>query len=524
MKNIFIDSLKAITVFLRMPFLGIGLIFFLITTNTAKAEPTLNPTVMQDIAVSESNDSTSKIIVKFSQHFPTYSIINNETDSPTVIFSYTNLGPNIKNNTALRGFVKSVTVKQSDKILLANLITQGISVISVSSLNDFTLSIEVNSKKKLEANLLTPSTFLPSTNIKPPALGEEFEIVFLKYADVSEVVGLLTGTKIKSNDNFTVYEPAFGSAGLGGNAFNPQPVRSPDDTNTAMAEFINDSIAVDRRLNAIILRGPRDLINDLKRKIQAIDLPVKSVILETIFVELTDNAAKNVGIDFTNANGSIAVLNYQTGIANLNGGTLLNATAAPDRSYLKSTSLQAAIYAQVTKGNGRIVSRPRISAQSGGTAKIITGDALPIITSISSNGYTVGQQVQYVNVGVTLQIAPRVTEDGFVTSHIFCVVSSVTGYTTSSTSNYPKISQREAETSATVGDGETFVIGGLTQENELNSNTKVPIIGDIPLLGKLFQHESNSNNKTQLYIVVTPKIAKKSDVNDPASQSAELIP
>ena len=130
------------------------------------------------------------------------------------------------------------------------------------------------------------------------------------------------------------------------------------------------------------------------------------------------------------------------------------------------------------KGEGRIVSRPRIAAQSGSTAKIITGDALPILTSITLSGVNgVSQQVQYVNVGVTLQIAPRVSSDGFVTSQIYGVVSSVTGYS----QGYPTISQREAETSASVRDGETFVIGGLTQDNKLTTKSKVPLLGDIPL-------------------------------------------
>src|SRR6202008_2715099 len=102
-------------------------------------------------------------------------------------------------------------------------------------------------------------------------------------------------------------------------------------------------------------------------------------------------------------------------------------------------------YAQVQKGHGRIVSKPRIAAQSGSSAKIITGDALPVLTSITLSGVNgVSQQVQYVNVGVTLQIAPRVSSDGFVTSHVFCVVSSVTGVS----QGYPTISQREASTMA----------------------------------------------------------------------------
>ncbi len=114
------------------------------------------------------------------------------------------------------------------------------------------------------------------------------------------------------------------------------------------------------------------------------------------------------------------------------------------------------------------------------------------------------QQVQYVNVGVTLQIAPRVTGDGFVTSHIFAVVSSVSGYS----QGYPTISQRHAETSASVKDGESFVIGGLSQDSVLKSNSHVPLLGDLPVIGHAFHQETDSNAKTDLYIVITPHIVR----------------
>jgi hypothetical protein len=222
--------------------------------------------------------------------------------------------------------------------------------------------------------------------------------------------------------------------------------------------------------------------------------------LETMFVELDESGAKNVGLDFTNANSQIAVATVQTGAFITNG--------QQGQKPLTSIALQAAVYAQVQKGHGRIVSKPRISAQSGSTAKIITGDALPILTAITLSGVNaVSQQVQYVNVGVTLQIAPRVSVDGFVTSHVFCVVSSVTG----TSQGYPTISQREAETSATVRDGETFVIGGLTEESDIASNSGIPGLGGVPGLGQLFRHNSDTKSKTELYIVVTPHIVDRRD-------------
>ena len=103
-------------------------------------------------------------------------------------------------------------------------------------------------------------------------------------------------------------------------------------------------------------------------------------------------------------------------------------------------------------------------------------------------------------------IAPRVSADGFVTSHVYAVVSSVTGFS----QGYPTISQREAETSATVRDGDSFVIGGLSQEDVINTHSKVPLLGDIPILGQAFRKDSKTESKTELYIVVTPHIVHRS--------------
>jgi general secretion pathway protein D len=229
------------------------------------------------------------------------------------------------------------------------------------------------------------------------------------------------------------------------------------------------------------------------------------VVLETVFVELTQSGARNLGLDFNNPNGQLATAAYSLVRGDFPG--FANTTRGGGFAF----GLQAAIYAQIDKGEGRIISKPRIAAQSGSMAKIVTGDALPILTSIALSGVNaVQQQVQYVNVGVTLQIAPRVSDDGFVTSHVFAVVSSVTGFS----QGYPTISQREASTSATVRDGDSFVIGGLTQEADLSHHIKLPGIGDVPVLGRLFDTQHSSRAKTDLYIVVTPHVVRSHDPVD----------
>ena len=107
---------------------------------------------------------------------------------------------------------------------------------------------------------------------------------------------------------------------------------------------------------------------------------------------------------------------------------------------------------------------------------------------------------------MTLQIAPRASADGHVTSQIFCVLSSVSGYS----QGYPTISQREAQTSATVMDGESFVIGGLTQESTITNNSQTPLLGDVPVLGRIFNAKRSSKSTSELYIIVTPHIMRAS--------------
>jgi general secretion pathway protein D len=338
--------------------------------------------------------------------------------------------------------------------------------------------------------------------------GEDFEIVKLKYADVSEIVGLLTGNQtIKANDDFTPQEPNFGSSGAAaggyfgsGGGLPATPILSAPNgiliSSDSVGQAVDGTIGIDRRLNAIILRGAPGRVAAIKHEIELLDVPVTSVVLETQFVELSETGARNLGLDFNNANGQIgaASVSYAKGFPGLSDTPRLGGVTA---------SFQVALYAQIAKGEGRIVSKPRISAQSGTTAKIVTGDALPILTSIALSGVNaVQQQVEYVNVGVTLQIAPRVSDDGFVTAHVFAVVSSVTGFS----QGYPTISQREASTSATVRDGETFIIGGLTEESRISNKSKIPVLGDIPVVGSLFKVEHTNDTKRDLYIVVTPHI------------------
>ena len=477
----------------------------------AQAPP--SPASLIAVKVYDGAPGETRVLLTFNQILPQFSVVSNDNDHPTLGFGDTVRGSGAVVPTGVHGLLKSMEFNQRDSVLVISLVGTTAIHLATTTLEGRAVSVSITAASAANrAGPVAPIGNLPQFADRNP--GEDtFAVVPLKYADISEIVGLLSsGAPIRPNDTFTPQEPAFGSSGFsngaGAGATNfVSPVYNPagqDAASTTYGQLVDDSIGVDRRLNAIILRGSPERVARLKEKIAQLDIPVQSVLLETVFVELTQTGATAIGLDFNNAAGQIGVAAYQYNQGGISGsGGFISDTTR--RWGAVSANLQAAIYDQVKKGEGRIISRPRISAQSGSPAKIITGDALPILTSIALSGVNaVSQQVQYVNVGVTLQIAPRIGADGYVTSHIFAEVSSVTGFS----QGYPTISQREASTMATVKDGDYFVIGGLTQENSLTTHIRVGGLGDIPILGEFFKHNDKTSSKTVLYIIVTPHIVR----------------
>lgn len=481
----------------------LAIIFAFLLGSNSSAALAQAPALLTKVTVLADTPTETRFQLRLDPKANGFAPVGNDVNRPALGLALTTRGAGAV-QPPLKGLVRQISFEQVETVLIMRFSVTSAASVSASPSGPNTIDVTV-------------STAMPAVKVQgdragtvvaepPPPLGyspgDAFELVQLKYADVSEIVGLLSqGASVKSNDLFVPHEPAFGSNSLTGSTYNPGPTtQAPGSDDSPLGQTVDAGMAIDRRLNAVWLRGSPDYIARMKAMIAAIDLPLDSVILETQFVELSETGAKAIGIDFTNSNGQIAVITAQS------GQFITPGYGNSHVGHLVSAQLQAAIYAQIQNGNGRIISKPRIAAQSGSTAKIITGDALPILTAITLSGVNgVSQQVQYVNVGVTLQIAPRVSNDGYVSSHVFCVVSSVTGFS----QGYPTISQREAETSATVRDGDSFIIGGLSQEDVINSHSKVPLLGDIPIVGQAFRKDTKTRAKTELYIVVTPHIVHR---------------
>jgi len=350
------------------------------------------------------------------------------------------------------------------------------------------------------------------------AEAEGVKIVPLSYADVSEVAGLIKGgVTVPSVDLFSAQSPFAQPTPSGSSSFSssgsssaqnasPSYVTLPTSTlipkDTPQGVYVNDNVSVDRRLNAVILRGTKEEIAPYERLIALVDTPRREVMLDTQIVELTETAAYSLGIDFSPNGGSLATATFSAG----NPGNVSG--IQPGTQPRTNVSISAQLSALATTGQAKILASPKILAADNRMAAILSGEAVPIFNQvlIPSGGTTlIQQQLQYINVGVSLEILPRISSNGYVTADVFSEVSSILSYVQTA----PQIAVRQELTAVSVGDGQSVLIGGLLQDIEIKSYEKIPGLGDIPLIGELFKQATSSHQRTNLYLVITPHVLTK---------------
>ncbi|MFQ3550324.1 MAG: type II and III secretion system protein, partial [Armatimonadota bacterium] len=166
----------------------------------------------------------------------------------------------------------------------------------------------------------------------------------------------------------------------------------------------------------------------------------------------------------------------------------------------------------IQDGQANLLAQPNVSVMDGEIADILIGDRLlyPKLVSYSDSGIPI-YDTDEIRVGIYLQIASKVTEEDEIMLNLYPQVSLVTGYLKTQAGDYPQISTRQAKTTVAVKSGSTLAIGGLIREEELKNSTKVPFLGDIPVLGNLFKHSKTTKDRTELVIFLTPKIVSVSN-------------
>ena len=266
-------------------------------------------------------------------------------------------------------------------------------------------------------------------------------------------------------------------------------------------------IVVDKNRNMILFRGSGKEWADILEVVAKLDKPVPSVLIEVLIAEITLTDMEKSGIEFLfkgSAHGR-----------NLRGSTLkaLGVGAGALSMTLDSSGETRALLNLFYEENRVVIrSSPKLFVKSGGTATLEVGNEIPVITRISDEARQVGgstnilQDVSYRKTGVSLEISPIVQANGLVDLEISQELSEALPSAATSLAGSPTILSRQISTSLTLKDGGSLVMGGLIANNRNAGQTGIPVLGRIPLLGRLFRSDSLQEDRTELLIMVIPYV------------------
>jgi hypothetical protein len=321
-----------------------------------------------------------------------------------------------------------------------------------------------------------------------------------------------SGTAAYGDSNFDVIDLQSAMPGQNGT-----PSTTATDIATAVTQLLGQMapdlrISVPANSSQIMLAGGPTSLKLARDLIERLDRAQPLVVLDTEVLEVDETSARNLGISFPQAVLSSTFQELQPPIDTSSGqaGRLIRLQTL-GRSPLQLT---AELNLLVQKGNARVLADPRITTVSGHQATIRAGDTISILTQTGGGvGTPVTQQVQSFQTGVTLDITPQVSDTGSVTVMLHPVVNSLTGLL----NGVPQIATRDTQTVVQLQDNQTLVIGGLIQDTSQQTINKIPILGDIPVLGKVFQGNDTEHRRNELIIVVTPHILKAGQPEPPPS-------
>jgi general secretion pathway protein D len=195
------------------------------------------------------------------------------------------------------------------------------------------------------------------------------------------------------------------------------------------------------------------------------------------------------------------------------------------------TDYEVTLRAIAAAGKTEVLSRPSILARNNQQASIVIGQEIPFITDsqITDNGNTINT-IQYDEIGIILRVTPFITSDGLVEMIVSPEISNLTDETVpvSTGVSAPVIAKRSADTVVVTPNGQTIIIGGLMEKNKTEAESKIPFLGDIPLLGALFKRTISDESKTELLIFLTPYIVNRPSelaaMTEDERSKTELVP
>ncbi len=346
-------------------------------------------------------------------------------------------------------------------------------------------------------------------NLDTPLEREEgnTRVVYLKYANAEDMTDILQGVNKAETENGAQ------SAEDGGNS-------QKDDV----------VIQADPNTNALILTGPPDRLEGLESIVRQLDIRRAQVLVEAIIAEISQDKARELGVQFVAADTSgsgdrpAALTSFGSGGSNIL--EIATESALPDTGLSLGgisegsggTDFGVLIRALASDANNNILSTPSLVTLDNEEAEIVVGQNVPFVTGSFSSTDTGGsatnpfQTIERRDVGITLKVKPQINEGDTVKMNIEQEVSSLSS--SAQTTSDVVTNKRSLKTTVLVQDDQTLVLGGLIDDTIRTTDERVPLLGDIPVLGRLFQYQRTNKIKQNLMVFLHPRILREKQLAD----------
>lgn len=390
---------------------------------------------------------------------------------------------------------------------LAPLVSKDGNIIAYPPTNSLIVTDSVHNIKKLES-------LLRALDVPAPEGKGKINVYYLKHANAEDIAKVLS--------SLVARVPMPPGAAHPGAAVRPATIL--EGTVTITADKATNSL--------IIVASPMDY-ETIRDVIQKLDIRRRQVYVEAAIVEMSLAKQRELGFEFRAVSdieqgkitavggtnfGSIgpAVAGGPAALAGMNGLSIGAVKGTFTFKGVEYLNIGALLRALQTDGDVNILSTPNILTMDNQKAEIMVGENIPFVTGQTQTPATGGgailTSVERKDVGITLRLTPQITSDDSVRLDLYQEISAVTA-TAGLNPNIvgPSTSKRSASTTVVVKDRETVVIGGLIRDNVTTTTSKVPLLGDIPILGWLFKSKSTKVEKTNLMIFITPYIIKNEE-------------
>jgi len=318
------------------------------------------------------------------------------------------------------------------------------------------------------------------------------EVVFVQYMDAAELVPILQSVT----------------------ASNPG----------AAAEQGQASVEVSETANALILTASEPLLRDMKKVISEIDIERQQILLEAIIVEVNDDLVEKLGVQWNTSftgDGVEAATNFSLGGLPTDSGALDSSVLGEGFTlgYYRNGSLRALLSALDNSSDANLLSTPSVVALDNEQAEILVGSNVPIVsgrqTSAASGTDDPFTTIERHDIGVSLQITPQINQHGGILLDVLQKVESISNSAIAEDLIFDK---RSIKTKVNIGDNEVLVLGGLTRQDTIQSVDRVPVLGYIPILGRLFESRTDQSVRSNLMVFIHPRILGKKETRSKISK------